>query len=77
VRDIALVEGEPAVVGPGFERVQEAMGAPQPTARHSRRAPEVELIGGQPGGHARCRQGLTLEVCQERAEVSTGALARR
>jgi hypothetical protein len=55
--DVALVEGEPAMIRPGLQRLQHAPRPPQPTARHSHSAVEVEVIGREPGGHARsaCR----------------------
>jgi hypothetical protein len=52
VRDVALVKGEPAVVGPRLELVQKAMRAAQPAARHCPGAVEVELVGREPGRHA-------------------------
>ena len=50
--DVSLVEREPAVVGCRLERVQQPMGAPQPTTRDRLGAVEVELVRRQPGGHA-------------------------
>jgi hypothetical protein len=58
VRDVALVEREPAVLGRRVERVEQAMGTPQPPVRHRRGAAEVELVGRQPGSHAGGGGGL-------------------
>ena len=52
VRDVALEEGKPAVLGAGLERVEQAMRASQPAARHRQGAVEVELIAREPRGHA-------------------------
>ncbi len=51
--DVTIVKGKPTMVGPGFERIEQAMGASQPTTRHCRGAVEIELIGRPPRGHPR------------------------
>ena len=53
VREVALVEGEPAVLGPGLERVEQAMRTREPAARHGGGAVEIELVDREPGRHAR------------------------
>ena len=53
VGEVALLEGEPAVRGPGLEGIEEAMCAPEPAARHGAGGAEVELVGGEPDGHPR------------------------
>jgi hypothetical protein len=51
-RDVALVEREPAVLRSRLERVEQAMRPLQPSAGHRPGAAEVELVGGEPDGHA-------------------------
>jgi hypothetical protein len=50
--DVALVEGEPAMIRPRLQRLQQAPRPPQPTARHSQSAVEIEVISRKPGSHA-------------------------
>jgi hypothetical protein len=52
VREIALLERQPAMLWPGWQRVEEAGGAVQPAPGHGHRAIEVEVIDRQPHGHA-------------------------
>ena len=59
VRHVALEEGKPAVLGPRLERVEQAMGATEPTGRHRERAMEVELIACKPGGHPGRARGVS------------------
>ena len=54
----ALVEGEPAVICTGLERVEEASCPLEPAARHGRGAAKVELVGRKPGRHAGCRRRI-------------------
>jgi hypothetical protein len=52
VGDVALVEGEPTVVGPRLERIEQPVGTLEPAARDRRSPAEVELVSRQPGRHA-------------------------
>ena len=72
VRDVARVEGEPAVLRARLEVGQKPLGALQPAARHCERAAEVELVDRQPQGHPRRALGVA-----GRAVEREGALARR
>ncbi len=58
VRDVALVEGEPAVVGPRLERVEEPVRAAEPAGRDRNAASEIELVCGEPGRHPGCRRRI-------------------
>ena len=51
VRDVALVEGEPAVVGAVLERLEQASSPLEPAARDRGGAVKVELVGSQPRRH--------------------------
>ena len=52
VREVPLVEREPAVIGPGLERLEQALGAREPPACDRGGAVELGLIDRQPRGHA-------------------------
>ena len=52
VREVALVERDPAVLRARLERIQQPRAPLQPSARHRPGTAEVELIGGQPRRHA-------------------------
>jgi hypothetical protein len=59
VSDVALVESEPAVVGPSLERVEQSMSPLQPAARDRGCCPKVELVDGQPRRHTGRAGGVT------------------
>ena len=56
---VSVVEGEPAVLRRGGERVEEPVRAAEPAARDRRSAAEVELVRGQPRRHACSGGGVT------------------
>jgi hypothetical protein len=64
VRDEAVVEGEPAVLGSGVERVEQPVRPPEPAVRHRGGAVEVELVGGEPGRHAARAGGIPALAIQ-------------
>ena len=52
-RDVSLVDGEPAVIDPGLEAVDEAVRALEPAVGNRRLAAKQEAVGGKPGGYPR------------------------
>jgi hypothetical protein len=52
-RDVPLVDGEPAVIDPGLETVDEAVRALEPAVGNRRLAVKQEAVGGKPGGDSR------------------------
>ena len=71
VGDVALLEGQPAVLGAWAERLEQAPRALEPPAGHGRGAVEVELVDRQPGGRARGARGVARV-----AVAAVGPLAR-
>ncbi len=52
IGDVALVEGKPAVVGAGVQRLEHAPRPAKPAAGHGNGAVEVEVVGREPRSHA-------------------------
>jgi hypothetical protein len=51
--DVAFMEGGPTMIGSRLDRLQHAPRALQPSVRDRERTVNVEVIGSQPGRHAR------------------------
>ncbi len=72
VREVAVMEGEPAVLGPGLERIEQPVSAREPTLRNSDGAVEVELVDREPGRHASGARRVLFRLVE-----AVGALAGR
>ena len=56
-RDVSLMDGEPAMIDPRLEAVDEAVRALEPAVGNRRLATKHEAVGGKPGGYP-CRGAL-------------------